>query len=520
MKFIRLSILAWLLCTALATYAQGPNNTGTYYAAANLQKGRALKTAFATIISHGTQDLDYSKLWEAYEKTDLRPDGTIWDMYSTITHYNPKTDRAGNYRKEGDCYNREHSVPQSWFNKQSPMRSDLFHVYPTDGYVNNRRGNMPFGENQGESYQSEGGLSKVGRCTVTGFNGPVFEPADEYKGDFARTYFYMATRYEDYLNNWTGNIFGPESYPGIVQWQLQMLLRWAKNDPVSEKETKRNEAIYQLQHNRNPFIDYPGLEQYVWGDSVNVVFHYDGKTNTPITPVPHPGGETPPSPGPITPPTPPVNPTTGQATFKLVTSLTELKAGDEILIGYTSGGTFMWSSAKDYRNSKTVAIPPQQTISLKVNEENAPRSFILGQQGTAFTFYDPVEQQYLSYKGSKNNLFNSASATSTEAQWSIDITENALADIAPLDHPERGIFCNTQHHRFACYKFSRSVQRISLFVKVVPSDIKSHHYNGQTIVDVYTISGNLVRRHVKMDDALQNLPTGIYIIGGQKYAVK
>jgi len=159
------------------------------------------------------------------------------------------------------------------------MRSDLFHVYPTDGYVNNRRGNMPFGENQGESYQSEGGLSKVGRCTVTGFNGPVFEPADEYKGDFARTYFYMATRYEDYLNNWTGNIFGPESYPGIVQWQLQMLLRWAKNDPVSEKETKRNEAIYQLQHNRNPFIDYPGLEQYVWGDSVNVVFHYDGKTN-------------------------------------------------------------------------------------------------------------------------------------------------------------------------------------------------------------------------------------------------
>ena len=83
MRILRLLTLAWLLCILLAIHAQGPNNTGTYYATANLQKGSALKTALATIISHGTQDLGYNALWEAYEKTDLRPDGTIWDMYSS-----------------------------------------------------------------------------------------------------------------------------------------------------------------------------------------------------------------------------------------------------------------------------------------------------------------------------------------------------------------------------------------------------------------------------------------------------
>ncbi len=520
MRILRLLTLAWLLCILLAIHAQGPNNTGTYYATANLQKGSALKTALSTIIGHGTQDLGYNALWEAYEKTDLRPDGTIWDMYSSITHYNPKTDRAGNYKKEGDCYNREHSVPQSWFNKQSPMRSDLFHVYPTDGYVNSRRGNYPFGENQGEIYTSQGGLSKLGKCTTTGYHSTVFEPADEYKGDFARTYFYMATRYEDYLNSWKGSIFGPTSYPGIAQWQLQMLLRWAKNDPVSEKEIKRNEAIYALQHNRNPFIDYPGLEQYVWGDSVNVAFHYDGKTSESPTPTPNPGEEPHPNPGPIVPPTPPVNPPTGEVVFKQVTSLAGLKAGDEIVFTYTAGGAFMTNTERNYRKYKYIKIPFDQTVSLPLQGEKAPRVFVLGQQGTAYTFYDPVEKTYLSFRGTKNALYNNPDPTNAESQWFIKIGADNSADIAPIQHTERGIYFNGSAHRFSCYKPSSTAKAIAIFVRQTPSAIKANTYDPQTLVEVYTIGGHCVRRKVKMQQALQGLPAGVYIVGGKKYSVK
>jgi endonuclease I len=161
------------------------------------------------------------------------------------------------------------------------MYTDLFHLYPTDGYVNGKRGNMPFGENKGESYKSVNGFSKIGSCTYPGYSGTVFEPNDEYKGDFARTYFYMVTCYEDKLPNWYDNYedarptLDGNKYPGLSSWQLSMLMKWAANDPVSRKEVERNEAVYGIQNNRNPFIDYPGLEQYIWGDLMDTAFSYD-----------------------------------------------------------------------------------------------------------------------------------------------------------------------------------------------------------------------------------------------------
>ena len=252
-----------------------------YYQNANGKKGAALKTAMSGIIYSRTEQ-SYNSLWTAFKTTDVRSDGKIWDMYSNTTSYVPGGPAQGaNYKKEGDSYNREHSFPQSWFNSNIPMHTDLFHVYPTDGFVNNKRQNYPFGETKGEEYKSNNGFSKLGTCTYTGYSGTVFEPNDEYKGDFARTYFYMVTCYEEQLNGWYKNC--PESratidgstYPGLTLWQLEMLMNWAKNDPVSEKETKRNNAVYSIQENRNPFIDYPGLEEYIWGDKKNTAFSYD-----------------------------------------------------------------------------------------------------------------------------------------------------------------------------------------------------------------------------------------------------
>lgn len=276
MKTIRAyALLALWVSASIISMAQP---AGNYYAAANGKKGASLKTSLSGIIENHVQR-SYKELWTDFRTTDVRADGKVWDMYSCITNYTFGTDQAGNYSKEGDVYNREHSFPKSWFDDAYPMYSDLFHLYPTDGYVNGRRGNDPFGETKGEDYTSAKGFSKSGKCTFPGYSGRVFEPADEYKGDFARTYFYMVTCYEDKIDDWNSDMLDGRTYPGLSTWALNLLLKWAEQDPVSEKETKRNEAVYGIQKNRNPFIDYPGLEQYVWGSMKNVTFSYDHYQN-------------------------------------------------------------------------------------------------------------------------------------------------------------------------------------------------------------------------------------------------
>jgi endonuclease I len=281
-KFMLAVVAAGLFNISAA--AQGPNDSGDYYQAANGKSGAELKTALSQIIYNRTER-SYKDLWADFRSTDARPDGKVWDMYSGSSNFTFGTDQAGTYKVEGDAYNREHSFPKSWFGASKkeipPMYTDLFHLYPTDGYVNGMRSNYPFGETKGESYTSKGGFSKLGACTWPGYTGKVFEPNDEYKGDFARTYFYMVTCYEDKLPDWYNNnddakpTLDGNTYPGLSAWQLEMLLTWAAKDPVSEKETNRNNAVYDIQHNRNPFIDYPGLEQYIWGDKKNEPFSYD-----------------------------------------------------------------------------------------------------------------------------------------------------------------------------------------------------------------------------------------------------
>ncbi|MDO5663632.1 MAG: endonuclease [Bacteroidia bacterium] len=248
-----------------------------YYSKANGKSGAELKTILSEIIGNPNV-ISYSEIWKAFEKTDLKPNGSIWDMYSDIpdrkskyTFYANKK-RCGNYRQEGDCYNREHSVPRSWFRNAEPMHSDLFHIYPTDGYVNNRRGNLPFGEVGIFSWESSNG-SRIGQNTFGNYNQTVFEPIDEYKGDFARTYFYMVTAYEDQVATWRSAQIGGNKYPAINSWALDMFLKWHREDPVSEKEQKRNEAVFLIQNNRNPFIDYPELAEYVWGNKKKQPFN-------------------------------------------------------------------------------------------------------------------------------------------------------------------------------------------------------------------------------------------------------
>jgi len=241
-----------------------------YYNAAVGKTEAALKTQLCTIVGPHTQRT-YANLWADFQTTDKRPDGKVCDIYSNTTNYVFITNQCGNYSGEGSCYNREHSFPKSWFGIASgqedsaPMGTDLFHLYPSDGYVNGRRGNDPFGEVGTVSYSSNNVYCKLGTCSFPGYTSQVFEPTDSLKGDFARTYFYMVTAYDDKVATWVSPQLDNSQYPALSSWSVALFLKWNSQDPVGPKERNRNNAIYVLQHNRNPFIDHPELAEYIWG---------------------------------------------------------------------------------------------------------------------------------------------------------------------------------------------------------------------------------------------------------------
>jgi len=268
-------------------FAEGQPPAGYYNSAQNLT-GVELQAALHLIIDNHTV-VSYSSLFTHFQSTDKKPDGTVWDIYSDVPGGTPPYvynfnagDQCGNYSGEGDCFNREHSWPKSWFNDQAPMNSDIFHIYPTDGYANGRRSNYPFGEVSSATWASQNG-SRLGNCSYPGYTDVVFEPIDEYKGDFARTYFYMSTRYYSEDSGWEGS--GQVSGSQLKPWALAMMKEWHHDDLVSNKEIERNNAVYAIQNNRNPFIDHPEYVSYIWGGTSSVNEH-DINTNIRIYPVP------------------------------------------------------------------------------------------------------------------------------------------------------------------------------------------------------------------------------------------
>ena len=274
MKKLNLVLIALVMGTTL--FAAPP---ASYYTNANGKTSDALRLALQDIID-GHTVVSYDNLNMLYIASDSHPDGSLWDMYSTCAwQHNQK--KCGNYKVVCDCYNKEHSIPQSWFGSKSPMVSDAFHVYPTDGKVNGQRSNNPFGECTGGKTEAAEALGRSGSSTFSGASGTVFEPVDEYKGDFARTYFYMATRYANQCESWGGQTFSTAN-SGLTNYAVALFLKWHRQDPVSEKERVRNDAIYGInnttgykQGNRNPFIDYPCLAEYIWGERKGTAVDFD-----------------------------------------------------------------------------------------------------------------------------------------------------------------------------------------------------------------------------------------------------
>ena len=273
MKRILFSFL--LVFTCINAFAQIP--TGYYDGTAGLT-GATLKSKLKTIITNGHEDHGYGELWTGYQTTDrdqfYEGDGTILDIYSENPNgadpynFTYGTNQCGTYSAEGDCYNREHIVPQSLFNEAFPMKSDINFIRATDGKVNGMRSNYPFGTVGTTSYTSLNG-SKLGTSVSQGYSGIVFEPIDAFKGDVARMILYFVTRYETQLSGFSsGNMLGGSAFPGLQAWELNQLLAWNIQDPVSQTEISRNNAAYVYQKNRNPYIDHPEYVALIWGAPV------------------------------------------------------------------------------------------------------------------------------------------------------------------------------------------------------------------------------------------------------------
>ena len=287
----RFFLLTSIFFFALSLFAKSVTPAAslpTYYKDINGKSGKSLFDAVHVVAKVGYSSLGYSGLWTAYRTTDVRDNGKIWDMYSDCS-WTVGSDQCGGYSNECDCYNREHSIPKSWFGgSESGPGCDIFHVVPTDGYVNNRRSNYAFGEVSSASYTYDGAkLGSAKSISITGGNtiagntgtyiscsGTVFEPRDEYKGDFARGYFGTMIKWAngDYSAFTTGDgskIFSSNYSTGafgLTKYGVALLMKWHRQDPVSQKEIDRNNGIQQTQGNRNPFIDYPYLAEYIWGE--------------------------------------------------------------------------------------------------------------------------------------------------------------------------------------------------------------------------------------------------------------
>jgi len=253
------------------TFAQIPPG---YYNSATGSRA-TLKTALFNIVkTHTTRT--YDNLWADFQTTDATAAGKVWDMYSNCTFtYVIDQDNGSGGTAECQKYNREHSFPKSWFGGEvAPMYTDLFHLIPTDKFVNNARGNYAFGQVTTASQTFING-GKIGNNSYgADYNGVVYEPADEYKGDLARNYFYMVTCYENQVASWDGNdangnaVLNGTAHPCFETWALNMLLEWNTTDPVSQKEIDRNNAVYGIQGNRNPYIDHPEYVSLVWGGAL------------------------------------------------------------------------------------------------------------------------------------------------------------------------------------------------------------------------------------------------------------
>ncbi len=517
MKKVSLSLLIVLVSAVVA--AQPSAN---HYTELNNKSGATLVTAISTCAAKGYHSLGYDGLYSAYEQTDARANGKVWDMYSNCTF--SFSNKGGN---SSECagWNREHTVPQSWWGKgTSNQGCDIFQVIPTDAYVNNRRSNHPYGEVNNATWTSQNG-SKVGSSSISGYSGTVFEPIDEYKGDLARGILGAMIKWK---GNWTqseGNstfsgVYDDSHNYGLTQYGINVFLKWHRQDPVSQKELDRNNAIERTQGNRNPFIDYPELVEYLWGNKKNqsvslasLVSAYDGYT--PDTTTTNPVDTT---------HTTPVDTTatpviiSGDGEYVKVTSNLNDWSGVYLIVSEADNVCLDGSDASKLSSSNTKSVT---IASAKIASDNVvdAAAFIVSPAESGY-YIKSRSGYYIGHTGSKNSL---DSSTSPDFVNTIAVNNG----VAAIGCDGRMMRYNSSAHMFRYYSTGQG--DIVLYRKTATAtSLDNNADNGYTLltfgqdiimqseqpaqIAVYDRLGRMIILRADVTSFSCTLPQGLYII--------
>ena len=280
-------VLVWVAQLSFAAAVTPGSKIPQYWSSVDGKSGAELWKAISAATNVGFKSIGYKGLYTAYKSTDVYPAdsvgkaGKIWDMYGECV-FSP-SNTCGSYSGVCDCYNREHSIPQSWWGGGTAgIGNDIFHVLPTDGKINGVRSNFEYGvvnggtDWKGNKFGSAGSwatdrktIASAANETVKG-TGNVFEPKPQYKGDWARGILGTIVKWQQSNittnNNFFSGNYTASGYYGLTKKAVVLLMKWHREDPVSQKEIDRNNGIQATQGNRNPFIDYPYLAEFVWGE--------------------------------------------------------------------------------------------------------------------------------------------------------------------------------------------------------------------------------------------------------------
>lgn len=452
------------------------------------------------VLKYGGKGPGYT--WHGFWYTDRDPQtNECYNRYSDKKFYFESTN-TGNAIAG---MNIEHSFPKSWWGgKRNDAWCDLYNLYPSDSQANSSKSNFVMGVVVNVKEEAGAGYDKVGTGYADGQLVKMWEPGDRFKGEFSRSYMYMATTYQNlnFVSEGTKQL-ETGAYPTLKKWSSDLFRQWSKNDRVDEMEIKRNEAIYKIQNNRNLFIDYPNLAEYVWGDSMDVEFNPYRSITTASDDARYTGVIAPEDP--ITPDNPQVTPQGG--TF--VKTTTVPVAGKRYVLVAKTGSNFVIVSTlkgKPYGYLPTKSITDNNE---KVNVADDQSVLTLEQGTTGFYIKDANDK----YFGQEDKYKTVQFVTKDKAvEWTLEPKADGTFTIT--SSTGHVLQYDTKYKSFGAYKpVSANGIYPMLYVEDTTAGIGTVWTVTTTDEAVYNLQG------VRMPADAQLAP-GIYIRGGKKFVVR
>ena len=487
---------ALLLCGLSSTHAINRTELIKYAQTLKGKKGAELKKAMnpllapKTVLPYGSKD---KGTWWGFWYTDRNPEtNECYNRYSSNKFYfNGHTGMAIS------GMNIEHSFPKSWWGgSENNAYQDLYNLYPSDSKANSSKSNYAMGVVTNITSEDKG-YDKVGSGTIDGQTGvPCWEPGDTYKGDFARSYMYMAIAYSNLKYVKTGKqTMANNDYPGMKSWATTLYIQWSKADKVNDLERARNNAVANIEGNRNLLIDFPHLAEYVWGDSTDIAFNPE----TSITTADDDNRYLKEPSQPVTPPS------EDKYTFELAD---KIESGKSYLIVAQSESKYIAAKPINskygflYTTDVTVNDQKQITVSSKAN------AFIITQQSDDKYYIVDSNNQYY-YNDNRYQNFNVTSSPSATTLWTL--TPNSDGTWKIVSATNHRIQYSSNYHSFGCYSSEQGTMPLLFVETETPTAIQTATLHQRQASDIrYNLGGQRVDEHYK----------GIVVVNGKKIIVK